>query len=153
MIRGAFEAIAVVLCLSTASTSGEAQSSAPPTITLPQSLHFRAPDGSDLVAEPAVYQVLQGPGASLHLISEGKAALVIQALATTHEVELTVPLALFIPIQENEHHVVLLLPDWQGLDAIGSRTGIRSPGPSLRPLSSPALKRAWSQRSAARTIH
>jgi hypothetical protein len=75
---------------------------------------------------------------------EGKQkAITVQAMPTEHEETLSAPLALSIPYKEDEHHIVLLMPDGKALDAVGTYSGVRSraaPFPlSIIPLSTKTL--------------
>ena len=54
----------------------------------------------------------------------------IQAMALTHEEEIPSPVALALPSEETEYHLVLLLPDGKALDASGSTTQVRARGSS-----------------------
>jgi hypothetical protein len=117
------------------------------TITLDQAVHFIGTDGSDAVADPGDYSV-EAAQEWLRLIpgTERRNALLIEANAITHEEILTSPMAISLPGEEGEtadiHHVVLLLPDGQSLDAVGTYSGIRPRGLLKRVASRPRIRRA-----------
>ncbi|HEX7765269.1 MAG TPA: hypothetical protein VF443_01045 [Nitrospira sp.] len=90
----------------------------PTSITIDKPVQFSAADGSDVVAAAGTYHPEQVTDRNLRLISlQGKELFVVEAQATTHDESITSPLALSIPQQEDEHHVVLLRPDGNALDA------------------------------------
>lgn len=100
-----------------------------PAVLFEQPSHFTAPDGTDVLVEPGTYRLEQSAETQLRLVADpGHPTIEIQATATTHEETLASPLALAITEegQEDEIHLVLLLPDGQGLDAIGTFSGTRS---------------------------
>ena len=103
------------------------------TITLEKSVHFIAPDGSPVLAEPGTYtaEVAQDwirliPGEERHN------ALLIEAQKGTNDTEVEELVALSLPgSSEKEldlHHVMLLLPTGQTLEATGSYSGIQPRG-------------------------
>ena len=97
----------------------------PSHVTIEKAVHFSASDGSDVVASAGTYRVEQATDATLRLIPlEGKDPFVILAQATTHGESIEAPLALSIPHQQDEHHVVLLRPDGSALDAAGTYSGV-----------------------------
>jgi len=99
----------------------------PTRITIDKPVHFSAADGSNLVAAAGTYRVEQATERTLRLIPlEGKESLVVEAQATTHDESIVSPLALSIPQQEDEHHIVLLSPGGNGLDASGTYSGVKT---------------------------
>lgn len=99
----------------------------PSSITIEKPVHFSASDGSDVVASAGIYRVEQVTDMTLRLIPlEGKTPFVIQAQATTHDESIAAPLALSIPQPQDEHHVVLLRPDGNALDAAGTYSGVKT---------------------------
>ena len=100
------------------------------TITFEKAVHFIAPDGSPVVAEPGTYtaEVAQDwirliPGEERHN------ALLIEAQKGTNETEVEDLVAFSLPgSTEKEldlHHVMLLVPNGQSLEATGSYSGIQ----------------------------
>jgi hypothetical protein len=124
--------IAMGMVLSTfagaSATTPEAPTAAP-MISLDRAVHFTAPDGSDLTVAAGTYRVEQAMEAQLRLFADPpQPAIEILATATTHEETVSSPVALAIAEegQEDEVHLVLLLPNGQGLDAAGTFSGTRS---------------------------
>lgn len=99
------------------------------TVTLDRAIHFTAPDGTDVVAEAGTYSVQPTGISSLRLFPQTEQpAIEIQTETTIHEETISAPTALLIAEegQEDEMHLVLLLPDGQGLDTVGTFSGTRS---------------------------
>ncbi len=121
--------------------SGTQEPDDPTTIILEKPIHFLATDGSDVVAEPGNYSV-ESAQEWLRLIPghERRDALLIEAKADTHDVDLEIPMAMAIPggtLQElNLLNVQLLLPGGTSLEAQGTYDGIRP--------------RSWWSRTAAK---
>ena len=103
------------------------------TITFEKAVHFIAPDGSPVVADPGSYtaEVAQDwirliPGEERHN------ALLVEAQKGTNDTEVEELVALSLPgSTEKEldlHHVMLLLPTGQTLEATGSYSGIQPRG-------------------------
>ena len=106
-------------------------------ITIDKPVHFSAADGSDLVAAAGTYRIEQATDRTLRLIPlEGKESLVVESQATTHEESIVSPLALLGPQQEDEHHVVLLSPGGNALDASGTYSGVKTRVTNSAPLQS-----------------
>ena len=124
--RSRFSALLAALCFASTVYSVEIST---PFISLDQAVHFTTPDGSDVHLSADSYGVEQAGDSSLRLFpSGGLPPVVILAGAITHEEPLTSPLAL--PVleegQDDQVHLILLLPRGGGLDAIGSYSGTRS---------------------------
>ena len=102
------------------------------TITLEKSVHFSAPDGADVMAAPGRYDVDSVDEATLRLTpaesGAGTSSLLVAALALPHQESIESRVALSVPNGEDEHHVVLLMPKGQALDAVGSLSGARPRG-------------------------
>jgi len=113
--------------------SGTQEPDNPTTIILEKPVHFLATDGSDVVAEPGQYSV-ESAQEWLRLIPghERRDALLIEAKADSHDVDLEIPMAMAIPggtLQElNLLNVQLLLPGGNSLEAQGTYDGIRPRG-------------------------
>ena len=111
--------LALVTPTFAAETNGEA------TLTLDQTIHFLATDGSDVLVQPGTYQ-LEVAEEWLRLIpGERRDALLLEAYSTQHKEVLRTPQA-FLEEEGNAYRLALLLPDGTGLEAIGSVSGIRS---------------------------
>ena len=119
----------------------------PTTITFEKAVHFIAPDGSPVIADPGTYtaEVAEDwirlvPGEERHN------ALLIEAQKGTNETEVEEMIALSLPGSTEQeldlHHMMLLLPAGHTLEATGSYSGIHP--------------RNWFKRAfkkAKRTVH
>ncbi len=98
-------------------------------ITLKRSIHFIASDGNDVVVPAGTYRIEQAAEGQLRLLADSsQQTIAIQATATTHKESVSSPLALAITEegQQDELHLVLLLPNGGGFDAVGTFSGTRS---------------------------
>jgi hypothetical protein len=122
-------------------------------ITLEKSVHFPAPDGSDVMAASGRYEVGSLEEMKLRLIpaeaAPGTSPLIVAAMALPHEEAIESPVALSVPNGEDEHHIVLLMPDRRGLDAGGTYSGLRSRGGSIAPLPMVRVQAAFVQQGIA----
>ncbi|TKB71476.1 MAG: hypothetical protein E8D45_11920 [Nitrospira sp.] len=99
-------------------------------IQLEKAVHFSAPEGDDVLAAPGHYQVEPTVEAQLRLIPEGsQPPIVIVALTSDFNVDVSAPIALTLSPREDVHHVVLLLPGGAALDGIGSYSGVKMRAP------------------------
>jgi len=97
-----------------------------PIIELDAPVHFLAADGSALLVEPGIYSI-EATEEWLRVIpGERRDALLLEAHHTQHEEVLQAPKAVIQVDEQNEIHIVLLLPGGKGLEAIGSVSGVRS---------------------------
>jgi len=94
-------------------------------VRLERSIYFTNPDGSQVLAQPGLYAVtVTAEGSRLRLYPAGGAAPLTLATETTRHEETTPPLPLALILsEEDEVHVVLLLPERKALDARGSYSG------------------------------
>src|SRR5437867_7246088 len=119
------------------------------TVTIEKPVHFSAPDGADVMAAPGRYHVDSIEDAKLQLTpaesAAGSSPLIVAAMALPHEEPVESRVALSVPNGEDEHHVVLLMPDGKGLDAGGTYSGLRSRGGSIAPLPMAQLQAAFVQ--------
>jgi len=119
-----------------------------PAVQLDKASHFTAPDGTDVLVPAGTYRVERSAETQLRLLADPpQPAVEIQAAATTHEEAVASPLALAIAEegQEDEVHLVLLLPDGQGLDAAGTFSGTRSRGSRVQPINRLQMQQAMNQ--------
>jgi hypothetical protein len=101
------------------------------TVTLDHAIHFTAPDGNDMVAEAGTYTVQVAGDSHLRLLPQtDQPAIEIQAEPTTHAETISALTALLIAEegQDDEVHLVLMLPDGQAFDATGTFSRTRSRG-------------------------
>jgi hypothetical protein len=116
----------------------------PSVIHLDRPVHFTTPEGGPLVVPVGTYEVKASGATALQLNPEGGGAFLIEALTMHHPNDFSEAVALSIPAGEDMHHVVLLLPQGQGLDAVGSYSAVRprgwNPTPVLFEFIAKALK-------------
>ncbi len=100
-----------------------------PTVLIDRPVYFTNRDDSDTVAAPGLYEVMPSGESGLRLIpSQSHEGVVIRATAFTFEEELASPVALAVPDNESDYHVVLLTPGGAGLVASGSLHEVRQRG-------------------------
>jgi hypothetical protein len=124
-------AVISIISLLLPTMAAATESAGPPMVELSSTLHFTAPDGSELSVTPGIYSVEQPTGMNLRLV--GEVALgTRELLATTftHEETLTAPLAFVVREEEQEDtvHLLFLLPDGKGFDAVGRADGVHTRG-------------------------
>lgn len=122
--------VAILLIIGIAGLVTAAAVVSAPTIVIEKAVHFLTPSGEDVVVGPGTYQV-EAVKEGIQLTPKGgeaAKAVVVQALTRPHPESLTTPKALSEPGVEDEHRVALLLPDGQGLEAVGSYSGVRTRG-------------------------
>jgi len=134
----------VVVCPLLGACAGSKDSSPTfPTVLIDRPVYFTNRDGSDTVASPGLYDVMPHGESGLRLIpSHSHEGFLIQATAFTYEEELASPVALAVPDNESDYHVVLLRPGGTGLDAVGSLTQVRPRGIGSLSLSKSKIKEA-----------
>jgi hypothetical protein len=118
----------------------------PSVIQLDRPVHFITPDGGPLVVPVGAYEVKATGATTLQLTPQGGGALQIEALMMHHPYKFAESVALSIPAEEDMHHVVLLLPDGQGLDAQGSYSPVRPRGWNPTPLLLELIEKALAQK-------
>ena len=120
------------------------------SITLDKPVHFLALDGNDIVAASGTYRIEAIEDRTLRLIPSkavsGTTPLIVAAMALPHELPIESRVALSVPNGEDEHHIVLLLPDGKGWDAGGTYSGTRSRGTAIPPLPMGLLRAAFQKR-------
>jgi hypothetical protein len=141
--------VALALLVGACATTQDTTPSRYSIITLEKSVHFPAPDGADVLAAPGRYEVGSVEETKLRLIpaqaAAGTSPLIMTAMALPHEEAIESPVALSVPNGEDEHHIVLLMPDRKGLDAGGTYSGLRSRGGSIAPLPMVRVQAAFLQ--------
>jgi hypothetical protein len=132
MIRRILALIGLAMCPFLGACAGVKDSpQASPVVLIDRAVYFINSEGNDTIAPPGLYDVEPAGESRLRLIpGHGNNVLVIQAMAMTHQEEIPSAVALPLPGEETDYHLVLLLPDGKGLDAAGSTTQVRSRGSS-----------------------
>jgi len=109
-----------------------AASLSPTSITLENTVHFLAADGSDVTVPPGTYEVESAEEWIRLVPEERRDALLIEADRQTHALDIDNPLAMSFPGDTEEeadlHFVMVLLPEGQSLEATGTYSGIRPRG-------------------------
>lgn len=99
------------------------------TVSLEQPVHFMASDGTDVIVGIGTHEVDTLVGSHLRLNTTDGTTLFLDAQATTHSEEIEAPLAVTVVGEDTDViHIVLLLPNGQAMDAVGSISGTRSRG-------------------------
>lgn len=127
-------------------TVPEPERQEPLSITISQSIHFFAEDGGDVMASAGTYNLEQAGPRQLRLVRQPNAEaghpLVIDAVPINLGEAVGQPVALHLLWKEEEHHLILLSRSGEGLEAIGSTSGIRSRGSPPVPLPRSVVKDA-----------
>ena len=118
----------------------------PSVIQLDRPVYFMSPEGGTLVIPTGTYRVSTTGATTMQLALEDGSAFLIEALVMHHPDTIAEPVALSIPAKEDSHHVVLLLPQGQGLDAVGSYSEIRPRGWDSIPVLGELLEKALAQK-------
>jgi hypothetical protein len=120
------------------------------SITLDKPVHFLSPDGNDIIAASGTYRIEALEGRALRMIPSeavsGTTPLIVAAIALPHELPIESRVALSVPNGEDEHHIVLLLPDGKGLDAGGTYSAVRPRGWNPTPLLLELIEKALTQK-------
>lgn len=103
-------------------------------IMLDQAVHFLTPEGNDVVVPPGTYE-LERQGDELRLqAQDGQTSISLQAQPTPFPDEVELPIGMAIPIPDEGVYLALAIPDHNGLEAMGSYSGIQTRGMSLHNL-------------------
>jgi hypothetical protein len=115
-------------------------------ITLEKAVHFRAPDETPLAIDPGDYVVAAGDRSLRLDRPDGQSTITLAASSGTHEKAVTTPTALSFAEEDGEHadihHIVLLLPGGNSLDAVGTYSGIATRGLKDRLAQRPLVQKA-----------
>jgi hypothetical protein len=102
-----------------------------------------------MVATPGLYEVMASGESDLRLIqSHGHGEFLIRATPFTYDEEMALPVAIAVPDNESDYHVVLLTPGGTGLDAAGSLTQVQPRGIGSLSLSTSKIKEALARLKA-----
>jgi len=98
-----------------------------PRLTIDQPLSFLKKDGSEIPLQPGTYRLEAAQEHQLRLVPGATAdPILIEAVELPHDRELTDPLAGTLATDDDTIHVVLFLPGGKALEAVGSRSGVRT---------------------------
>ena len=143
----------VVCPLLGACAGPEGSSPTLPTVLIDRPVYFVSPDGSDTVTTPGLYEVMPSGESDLRLIqSHGHGEFLIRATPFTYDEEVASPVAIAVPDNESDYHVVLLRPGGTGLDAAGSITQVRPRGIGSLSLSTSKIKEALARLHARKQM-
>lgn len=102
------------------------------TIELDTPVHFLTPDGSNVVIKAGTYAIEPAEEWIRVMHGERRDAVLLEATKGAHELELEQPMALSVSGEseddQDNHHVMLLLPGGESLEATGTYSGIRARG-------------------------
>jgi hypothetical protein len=104
-------------------------------IELDREVHFLTPKGEDVLVSPGAYTVETADG-GLQLIPSGEEpaeVLIIAAKSTRHEKSVDSPEPMSMSGEEDQHVVMLLMPEGKALQAVGSYSGVHTRGFKLKP--------------------
>jgi hypothetical protein len=124
--------IFILVCLLCLVSPTPAANDQVPTVEFTSILHFLTPSGEDVEVGPGVYQI-EAAESWLKLVPEGEsrsAAVLLEATPGTHDEMVTEPAVRLEGAAENPDvvHLGLLLANGTGLEAIGTKSGIRPRG-------------------------
>jgi hypothetical protein len=135
--------------LSTTTVSAQPQETSM-VITLDNPVHFSGQDDQDVMLPAGSYLLEEAMEDSLRVVAIPEMeAILIQAAAISHGESIDAPTALSTQEGEDEHHLVLLVPDGQGYEAVGSYSGLQTRGTASNRISSEALRRSLSAKREA----
>ncbi len=122
-------------------------------VALDKPVHFLTTDGAGIVVQPGTYDVEvsqeHGDGNALVLKSQGRDAMTVAAETTRHDEQLSEIMLLAENRTDDELHLMLLLPNGEALDAIGSYSGVRSRAARRRPYRANQIVSARARAKAA----
>ena len=119
------------------------------SITIANTMYFLDQDGRYIIAPPGMYLVRARESSYLVLIpNQGRQALILQARTTDHHETISEPIALTLPDQESDIHVVLLQPNGKGLEAMGAVTPVRLRGTDAPTLTEEQIRQALAKKSS-----
>jgi len=118
-----------VLCILFASSmESQAQVTSPATVSFAERLQFTTPEGKTVTVPPGTYRIEQLKDEVLELRTEREVVAEATAHPFHHAELIDSPRVVVVPVGQDEHHLVLLLPNGQGLDAQGWSGEIRPRG-------------------------
>jgi hypothetical protein len=116
-------------------------------VVIEQPVHFLDPAGGTVSVPPGLYLVESTAEDRLRLWSQERQYFgPLQTTTTSHSESVAEETALSIPVGEDAHHIVLLLPDNTALEAVGTYTHVRPRASSFRSLTPIELKQALTAR-------
>ena len=112
-------------------------------LDLLDTIHFQTLEGTDYTVGPGAYRLQSAHPEGLRLQHlDGSASTTVKADTLRHDFQLRGPLAIAAPEGQDVRHIALLLPDGQGLDAVGSLSGIGTRATAQPTLTSMTMQQA-----------
>ena len=109
--------------IGTPAWAADSKTTPTPTVSLTQAVHFMDAKGQDLVVGPGEFRVEAAGKSGLKLTpADGKEPIIIEGQVGSVQA----PVAVSVPVSEQEHHLVLLLPKGKVVEVVGSPSGVRS---------------------------
>lgn len=123
-------------------------------VTLDHPVHFIATDESSMTIQPGTYYVEKaskdhGSGKAIVLRSKNTDDITVKAETTKHDEQLSQNMLLAENKTNDELHLLLLFPNGEALDAIGTYSGVRSRAVRQRPYRSNQIASARVRAKAA----
>lgn len=116
-----------IACLATTVCVAAQDQASSATLTLDQPLHFQKRDGGDILLAPGLYHLEAAQEHQLRLQPEAAADwITVETVELPHDRDLMGPVAGTLATDEDSVHVVLFLPGGTALDAVGTRSGVRT---------------------------
>jgi len=100
----------------------------PTAVTLDRPLYIISAKPNAVVLKPGVYEIGTIMGLQLALAKEGQETVLLHAQQGRHDASITQPLALVVPGQKDDVHLVYLTPDGRRFDAVATSSGVMSRG-------------------------
>jgi outer membrane protein assembly factor BamB len=142
----------LVAALQSVLSSCSGQRAAPPTVVtqaepsvaavqVERPLHFTGADAADVIVEPGQYRLSAAAQSQLQFSSEDNGnTVIVSANPTEYRAQVSESLAMIIALDEDTRHVLLLLPDGNGLEAVGFFGDVRPRAGSPAPLTAIQLQ-------------
>ena len=117
------------------------------TAEIVHAIAFSAPHGTPLLVSAGTYCITESNRAVVMTRVTSSESWTVPALAVHHDAPLDQPQALVVQEDETDRlvfHLLLLLPDGQGLDAIGTTETVHARGSSIGPSGTFSAKQRYS---------
>jgi hypothetical protein len=158
MLTVAIVAILVSACAGSTELPTNLPPPVPSVILLDRKIHFTAPDGTPLAVNPGGYVVEAGDQSLRLSVPDGQSPFIVVASPGTHEETINHPTPVSFAEEQGDpadiHHIVLLLPGGQSLDAVGTYSGVTPRGLKDRLAQRPLIQKAMQAKEAVQArIH
>ena len=152
MSRSVVVALSVALCVGAMSSLAQQESGSLSSVSLEEALIFSAPNGGSANISPGTYAIGVTDEGHLALVPVmGGRAFLVAAATGAHGQEVEEAVALLVAADDGvAHHLVLLLPEGELFEAVGSRGGVATRG--VRLLNPSQLQNATVDRLAVQRL-